>query len=281
MAFCFGQYIPQQEQQFFLTLPSNTVDPGNRHVESDEKNRQSDFRVILPQRVVLGMDWEIALAEIIYPHSWFNIRSEDGEDSTISYFDYSVSSGGKIKVEPGCYDKPMDLLSIINLAFLNISTATGYQVPFQIGYSEVSKRAYLKRKPDTEIAVKMGRKIQYMLGFDKKDFKFFRISERTQVFATYPMDLRAGFDALYVYCNLVRNQVIGDCLAPLLRVVPVEGKPDDIICRTYNLPHYLPLDRTEFDAVEISIKDDCNNSVPFLYGKVIVKLHFRKKKFLL
>lgn len=94
----------------------------------------------------------------------------------------------------------------------------------------------------------------------------------------YPVDLRMGFEVFYVYCDLVELQMVGNSLVPLLRVVNVEGKHNDIVLKSYENPNYLPVSKREFDSIEINIKDNTNHSIQFLGGQVIVKLHFRKRK---
>jgi hypothetical protein len=121
--------------------------------------------------------------------------------------------------------------------------------------------------------------LSYVLGFEAEPV--FLTSEGrylTKIVAKYPVDLRAGSYAMYIYCSLVANQVIGDTLAPLLRTVTVEGKHEDVICKVYNTPHYVPLAQREFDSVELLINDDQNKPVKFQFGKIIVKLHFRRQK---
>ncbi len=49
----------------------------------------------------------------------------------------------------------------------------------------------------------------------------------------------------------------------------------------FYLSHYVPVVAKEVDRIQIDIKDDSNLSVPFQFGKTVVKLHFRKKRALL
>ena len=46
------------------------------------------------------------------------------------------------------------------------------------------------------------------------------------------VDLEHGFHDLYVYCDIVQSQYVGDALVPLLRIVPVEGK---VSCKAWYL----------------------------------------------
>ena len=58
----------------------------------------------------------------------------------------------------------------------------------------------------------------YMLGFTPK----LVISKTTT--GDRQMDLEYGFHDLFVYCDLIQSQFVGDALVPLLRIVPVEGE---------------------------------------------------------
>jgi len=57
--------------QFYITIPSNT----------HEDNTASNFRIVLPQRIRLEGEWEVGLAEIIYPNSWYHLTDD-------AYIDY-------------------------------------------------------------------------------------------------------------------------------------------------------------------------------------------------
>jgi hypothetical protein len=286
--------------QFYLTLPSNTVDVKNRHrplvptsqpggvSQEDSENTQSEFRIRLPQRIVLDGDWEVALSEIIYPHSWFNIDQTDGKGRYIIFNDVNARKTVVCEVEPGSYETPKDLVTSVNNSIVKAAGVHQAAANVKLRWDPITKRAVLKNQQLTMGGIAgsqpfqmfMGEKLRYMLGFELNDFSQLT-SGGSLIKAKYPVDLRAGLDALYIYCDLVTNQVVGHVLAPLLRVVAVEGHHDDIISKTYTTPHYLPVVKREFDTVEINIKDDRNAPVRFLYGKTIVKLHFRKKKFVL
>ena len=54
--------------QLYLHLPSNSS------LAKFPNNTLTEYRVGLPQTVSLTEDWEVALTEIHYPHSWNNIQ---------------------------------------------------------------------------------------------------------------------------------------------------------------------------------------------------------------
>jgi hypothetical protein len=89
-------------------------------------------------------------------------------------------------------------------------------------------------------------------------------------------DLQAGIHALYVYCDLLQFTHVGDIKAPLLQVVNSGGEAGDVITRYYERPRYIPLQKKNFDSIQILIRDDLGEKIPFETGKVLLTLHFRR-----
>jgi hypothetical protein len=91
-------------------------------------------------------------------------------------------------------------------------------------------------------------------------------------------DLQAGIHALYVYCDLLQFTHVGDIKAPLLRVVDSGGEVGDVITRYYERPRYVPLQKKNFDSIQIIIRDDLGEKIQFESGKVLLTLHFRRTR---
>ncbi len=277
--------------QFYLTLPSNAANVRGDGT-GDNRNTLAEFCVQLPQRVSVGLDYEVALCEILYPRSWYNLLVSDDRTMGLRELDLS-KEGSKWKlahytIPAGYYDNVQDLIVMMNSLITVVRYAPNILpdlAPIQFQWDRTTRRVAITRINMDKVActLELPSKICYMLGITEENLKYFNTVEKPPRFvkATFSPDMRGGFDAIYVYCDLVKNQIVGDTLAPLLRVVPVEGRQDQVVCRTYQTPHYLPLQKTEFSSVEISIKDDQNRPVPFSSGKVVIKLHFKKKKLLL
>ena len=79
--------------------------------------------------------------------------------------------------------------------------------------------------------------------------------------------------SLYVYCDFVAHQVVGDTLAPILRAVPIRG---EIGAETFIRPYYVPVTKGYISTVEIKIYGDLGNEIQFQSGTVILILHLRK-----
>ena len=87
-----------------------------------------------------------------------------------------------------------------------------------------------------------------------------------------------GFDTIYVFTDVVESRIVGDSLAPLLRVLPVGGSHSATVSDRYTNIHYVPLLYSHFKSIEINIRDDIGPFVAFEYGKVTVTLHFRRRR---
>ena len=87
-----------------------------------------------------------------------------------------------------------------------------------------------------------------------------------------------SFHDLYVYCDIIQSQYVGDALVPLLRIVPVEGKDGQRISKSFVCPQYVPVSRKQFESIEVNIKRDTGETVPFEFGRVLLTLHFRQSR---
>ena len=91
------------------------------------------------------------------------------------------------------------------------------------------------------------------------------------------VDLRRGFESLYVYSSMVEPRVVGDKIVPLLRIVPITGRHGEMVTTRFDHVQYIPVMSREFGTIETEIRDDTGRPVPFERGKVTVTLHFRRR----
>ena len=114
----------------------------------------------------------------------------------------------------------------------------------------------------------------------KTNYQGFSMETGYQV-SNRPLDLSAGYHSIFVYTDIIESSLIGDSLSQLIKVVeiPADTKFGDQVVIKYNNPQYFPLLRKEFSTIQLDLKDDSNSTVPFLFGRTIVTLHFRKKSF--
>ncbi len=55
------------------------------------------------------------------------------------------------------------------------------------------------------------------------------------------VDLRRGFESLYVYSSMVEPRVVGDKLVPLLRIVPITGQHGEMVTTRFEHVQYIPV----------------------------------------
>ena len=84
--------------------------------------------------------------------------------------------------------------------------------------------------------------------------------------------------SLFVYCDILEHVIVGDTKAPLLCSISVSGKHGDIVREIYDKPMYVPIQKKHFESIEIDIRTDFGEPVPFVNGKSLMTLHFRMSK---
>jgi len=265
---------------FYLTLPSNV------HPE----NKTGNYTVRLPSTLHLDGAWEVALTECWIPHAWYNVT--DGNDNMDPYLNYEneilIDLKNEFmltaKVRPGYYDNVHQLLLAMDYAVgeqitAYLNTTPHGLVPDTIhedivfSYDRVHKKVVIRQQFNFVDRMYLSKKLQYTCGFNDP------IMDRDETIAKYPVAIRGGIDALYIYSDIVAPQVVGNVHTQLIRICHITGKHGDIFHTVFQPPNYLPVLYKEITKIDITIGTDTGKVVPFLYGNVICKLHFRKKRF--
>lgn len=246
--------------QMYLTLPSN----------SSEKyfpdNTLSHFttRLHMPIRLPPG-EWEVGLAEIQYPHSWLTIRNRPEARIGVYFLD---KNGDAVKkdnehIDYGFYKSLQELVDALN-------AEVGRYVTFKLEKNSQQISAVVKERHMIELSAAL-QEITMLPQYLQNDYP--RIGH---VMA----NTRRGIDSIYVYCDLVEHQLVGDTQVPLLRIVPVKGNIGESITKTFNHIQYLAVRGGEaIQTVEIEMRDDIGRPITFENGRVVVVLHLRKIQF--
>ena len=86
-------------------------------------------------------------------------------------------------------------------------------------------------------------------------------------------------NTMYIYCDIVKFQIVGDTQAPLLSTLVVQGYPGEQIFCGFNPPYYIPLNQKSISTIEVRICTDTGDLVPFdPSGRVIIQLHFKRHR---
>lgn len=204
-------------------------------------------------------DWEVALAEIMYPNSFENVTDGTEQDG-MKENEMKIHTINGVK---SVFLPPASYTSLSTLLNACIKTTKRYDLTF--GRLNNYFRVIIGK--DT---ITFSKKLGYILGFTD-------LNVTKNQLADYPVDMRAGMDALYVYCDILDLSMVGDSMQPLLRAIPCKGEFGEIVHLEFTHLHYVPLLYKQFSSIGISIKDDLSHRVAFKFGKSVLKLHFRKQ----
>jgi hypothetical protein len=168
---------------------------------------------------------------------------------------------------------------------------------------EEQKQIYLDQKP-IYLKIHLGNELSEMLGINAYEVKksdlniAIKKESQTEIYTSnlsgfyqmgkpelylpegkYIYDLSAGISYLMVYSDIVSHSIVGNVMAPLLRVVgvPSNARFGDNIVVTYDKPLYIPVRTRELHSIEIDIKDDTNETIEFKFGHVECGLNFIRK----
>ena len=245
----------ESEDQVYVTLPSNSS------LDYFPHNSLTSCTTKLAMPLNLRGDWEVALVDVIYSHSWLNVNSENNKYSFV--VGEQIISPGRLR--EGQYSDPESICASLNESFPG---SLKNNAQFTINPVTCKVEAHIK--PNVEIELNEG--LAQLLGFSNRT-----LTGNTQ--ASFLPDINGGLFALYVYTDIIENQRVGDVSAPLLRIVPTNPKKAGmVITHSYQMPHYMPIKTNYIDTIQIDIRSDFGEKVPFQSGKVVVKLHFRSTR---
>jgi hypothetical protein len=258
--------------QFFVTLPSDSS------MSAFPDNTVAHYITKLSQPIRLDGEYEFAITEFLYPHSYHNIDNDDNEMYVMfvkRHDDNQVSQLGYYRVESGYYASESDfVVSFTNS--INEVMKKAYpvrEITVSLTFNQFTRKLALEIKSDRDITMYMSAKFRSRFGFTNVgSYDSNKVHEAPDIF-----DVHAGNRLMYIYCDVASYNLVGDTHAPLLRVCNVTGSFGEMQRTTYSHPYYIGVTRSEFDTIEININNELGQPMPFLFGKALVTLHFRRK----
>ena len=176
-------------------------------------------------------EWEVGLAEIVYPHTWYNIR--EGKNSVEIYAPdnlYLVFKTVEFSIQPGYYEKVQDVINALGKAGLaNLSDV-------DLSNDDTSKRVTVKC--GRCVIVKLRGDIARMFGF--LNDTTIRASDEKGFTLALP---ETGNQYFYIYTDIIKGQYHGDVVVPVLRTVTVKGEHGSYVSKNFERPHYVPLNK--------------------------------------
>ena len=94
----------------------------------------------------------------------------------------------------------------------------------------------------------------------------------------FNVNLHHNFRSLYVYSDIASFTLIGDTVAPILRIVPFSHNSKiGCVYKEFKTLHYISVSKSVVGQVHITIKTENDSVVSFVTEQTILKLHFRRK----
>ena len=209
--------------EFYLVLPSNSS------MVTHPNNTLAQYITNLPRRTSLSGVLECGLTEIHYPHDWYNVRNarltveHDGNVETDAYF------------EGGYYDSPKTLAKKLN------GDKSGL---VEFSYEGVTQTFVAKVKSETTFTLygDLPDILGFSAGTEDSSSASLASSTRSMLVRGYTIvDLRRGFESLYVYLSIFEPRIVGDKIAPLLRIVPITGSHGEMVTTRFDYVRYIPV----------------------------------------
>lgn len=256
----------EYNSDFYMILPSNVL------TDAYLDNKTSDYHTPMPQPINLtGGKWECALTEIFYPHTWYNIKGP------LTQFEIRYTSGSKrqrssLEIPKGYYT-PSSFVEQFNKTLARVNTFHG-RLEF------IPAWGHLVITLNKGESITIHQDLSQMLGFVRKVFRRRKDSEDDVLLIASgkSVDLNASLHQIYIYSDIINETLVGNKFVPLLRIVNVRGSFGENIYTAFQDLHYVEVKTLTINSIEITLRDDQGNPVPFQYGKVIAKLHFRRRR---
>lgn len=282
------------DDQFYLTLPSNSSSVYY------PDNTVANYKTQLSRTVQLPGVWKVAVVEVHFPCSFLTV-----DDNTVIYVYKTISArptyAGKLLTEDDSQQQPtfirgMDVQGLkiyktknVEPAIITAKLPAGNYTNIEEvidSLNSLQKLAghvsfeYDMKKVEIIVGehidqIEMSHRLALQLGFDpgENDLKSNNKSIR-------PANMLLGLPSqMYVYCDIVEPQLIGDTMAPLLQIINIDTTNyvyGANKCVQFSSPHYVPLMKSSFESLEIDLRDHTGSLLPFHFGTSCVKLHFRK-----
>ena len=256
------------------------------------QNTISSFRVKLPQPLQVNRDqYQVGLSSIEWPHRFNNVQ--DGTFKVkIKPRPKRPRGPGKpprrelvrFKIAGGHYKTVDYLIEVINEKLKNLKfrsagnqgTLNGTQ-HCRFIYNNTSGKVEFECAPTSPgiVTVTLPRSLHIKLGFSMG--KEVNPVVKGGDIGPHTVDLNAGVNGLFVYCDVVENRVVGDVVAPLLKIIPVQGTHGDIIHYEPTRIEYCDLRYDQLDEIKIDIRTETGQYAAFLSGKTLVTLHIKRR----
>ena len=236
-------------------------------------NTSSNFTVKMDPPLDLEGRYALGLFDIIYPRNWFNVTD------TQYWLTVKKKKAHQTVTVPGGYYASMEevvqeINDAIYMSFKPGAVAVGGNPPVS-HYRQIFN--YKRQSGKTIICLDEG--VRLYMNDNLKDalgVKPSNLRGGVQYVSARAIDLDQGHTCLYVYLSVLEDRVVGDTRAPLLRMIPMRGKHNEVVFESFQNPHFVPLKLNSFDHITVHIRNGAGELIPFQPGEVILTVQLQR-----
>ena len=264
-------------ESFYLTLISDTT--------GYEDQRPSNFRTNLPRTLHLDpAETEVGVTEITYPSTYLNIKDcrVTVDYPTILHVVSTDAFLPKTRLESG-----EELAELVNDT-INRLLPTGHKKNIKVSYAD----GRIRIKLEQGYALRFNGALATLMGYGH--YKTVTVAHGNDLgsgdarnnsgevvfkegLTPFVADVNRNLLNMFVYGDFVQHQIIGHAEVPLLRVIPTKHSNQSSVTQSFHPIQYISLSRGDISSVQVQIADGAGEEFDFHSGKVIIKLHFRRK----
>lgn len=237
----------------------------NVTVDSDDcmelypDNKISNFRIRLPRTVHLNSSWRVGLADVTFSNSRFTFD----RPQLIQLVAPATKTVMEIWIEPTLYTDVADLIADINEQLLGtVSFEKVPQIVYEDGVVRAEPGEFIGLQGKQKLLLSLSPTLRNILGLDRWGIPF----------------LNARQSVIFLYCSIVKQRVVGDTSAKLMRTVdPSKGRTfGSVVSQVFRRIYFCQLDTYDFNEIEIQLLDDTGNEPLFKFGSFRVTLQFKQ-----
>ena len=259
--------------------------PSNASMKHFPNNSLAKYTVQLPQTLNLSHGlWEFALVDMQFVKSWYNITN-----TSLKIIKGSVET--LITIENGYYKNPAQFIEHMNEKIENVfKNNPSRKITFQ--FNKITRRCEINLTLSTDLILELNENLERVLGVTTQEVNA-QLNEASKIYPTRgdivnkvsihgtgPMKVNNIFN-LMVYCDIAESSIVGDTEAPLLRVVPVTREHWTSQHTEFLNLQYIPISQKNIRTISIYIYTDYGEVVPFVNGRTVCTLDFRRRDQLL
>ena len=181
-------------------------------------------------------------------------------------------------IPPGVYKDIDELIAVIN----SLPCVTGHLSLLREPGGYITIHRICNSQCCSTHQLFFAQKLIKMLGFENDEHVIIRLKEKEKFGGRRPADLSHGLPNMaMIYTDLLEPIVAGDVHARLLRTVSLDTHQytyGTTRVKHFSPPMHLPLLYNSFQTIELDIRDQHGQFLPFDCGTLTAVLHFRREE---